>query len=616
VPSFRRLWLTLALSSIGDWLGLMATGFFAAGQVGGSTAQGAAFGGVVLVQMLPALVLGPLSGIVADRWNRRVTMVVCDVLRFLLYASIPASLTFAGAHWVVVWALVATFLTQACAMVWGPAKEAAVPNLVPGRLEQANQLSLATTYGIAPVLAALLYAVLAWGFPNRLVGAAPPQVALYFNAVTFLAAALVVVGIPGLGRPAADRPRRRQTGLLGELWSGWRYASGSRLLRGLLLGIVGAFAAGGVVIGAAPFYVTSLSGGQASFGLLFGALFVGLGVGIAVGPRLVGELSRYRWFGLSVLLAGAAVAGLAVAPHLAVAVAGSAVVGVGAGMAFLSGTTLLGGEVPDAMRGRMFAFVQTAVRVVLIFATALGALLSGIGGVHRVALAGIAFEFSLSRALLAGAGLLAAGCGYAALRLMDDRPGTPLLADLMSSVLRSDHATRPGTVGLLVLVLGEREEGNAARLHDRLGAAGYDSVLIDAGTLDVGPGHGVRDLAPQDGRAAALLRTAALAHAGAAASSEALRRGAAVVVCGLRYPLGTDPALEEVAVADGRRLLNLAIPDRPADAVLVTTGTTWTIRHWTGRRQVTAVRRELEPSRVLAGMDRLLVGVAPAAPSA
>ena len=62
IRPFRRLWLVLAVSSVGDWLGLLATSTFAAGRFSGPVAQGAAFGGVIAVRLLPALVLGPLAG--------------------------------------------------------------------------------------------------------------------------------------------------------------------------------------------------------------------------------------------------------------------------------------------------------------------------------------------------------------------------------------------------------------------------------------------------------------------------------------------------------------------------------------------------------------------------
>src|SRR5262252_8987168 len=81
IRPFRRLWLVLGLSSMGDWLGLLAAAIFASTQVTGSAAKGVAFGSVVAVRMLPALILGPVAGVVADRWDRRYTMVFCDPVR-------------------------------------------------------------------------------------------------------------------------------------------------------------------------------------------------------------------------------------------------------------------------------------------------------------------------------------------------------------------------------------------------------------------------------------------------------------------------------------------------------------------------------------------------------
>jgi dTMP kinase len=51
----------LGLSSLGDWLGLLATSIFASAQVSGDTAKGLAFGGVIAVRLLLALVLGPVA---------------------------------------------------------------------------------------------------------------------------------------------------------------------------------------------------------------------------------------------------------------------------------------------------------------------------------------------------------------------------------------------------------------------------------------------------------------------------------------------------------------------------------------------------------------------------
>ncbi|MDQ1602481.1 MAG: dTMP kinase, partial [Actinomycetota bacterium] len=150
VRPFRRLWTALTLSSFGDWLGLLALTALAARLAhGGYAGANIAVAGVFILRLAPAIVVGPLGGVIADRLDRRFTMVVCDVVRFGLFVSIPL----VGTLW---WLLVATFLIEAASLVWIPSKEATLPNLVPReRLESANQLSLFTTYGSAPLAAAV-----------------------------------------------------------------------------------------------------------------------------------------------------------------------------------------------------------------------------------------------------------------------------------------------------------------------------------------------------------------------------------------------------------------------------------------------------------------------------
>ena len=79
IPDFRRLWMSLSFSSFGDWLGLLATTALAAELANGYAAANFALGGVLVVRLLPALVFGPLAGAFADRFDRRMTMVVADL---------------------------------------------------------------------------------------------------------------------------------------------------------------------------------------------------------------------------------------------------------------------------------------------------------------------------------------------------------------------------------------------------------------------------------------------------------------------------------------------------------------------------------------------------------
>src|SRR5262249_43681811 len=161
------------------------------------------------------------------------------------------------------------------------------------------------------------------------------------------------------------------------------------LVRGISIGIFGAFAGAGVVIGTAKFYAQSLGGGDASFGILFAVLFAGFGAGVGGGPWLVGRWSRRRCFAVSIILAGIAVAALAVMPRLLPAALATFVTGVAAGMAFLTGVTLLGGEVDDSLRGRVFGFIQAGVRVTLLATIAISGVLVGVGSSRQLRVDGV-----------------------------------------------------------------------------------------------------------------------------------------------------------------------------------------------------------------------------------
>ncbi|MEW2384482.1 dTMP kinase [Micromonospora sp. NPDC047707] len=548
IRPFRRLWIVLGAASFGDWFGLLATSVFAASQVEGSTAKGAAFGGVIAVRLLPALVLGPIAGVLADRFDRRWTMVICDVLRFLLFASIPlVALLGASGPVVVGWAAVATFLIESVTLLWIPAKEAAVPNLIPrARLEAANQLTLITTYGITPVLAAIVAAVLDRSVRTVTGGdlpswAEPAQLALWINAFSRLATALVVAfGIREISQARPGERERTEQTMLRQFTEGWRFIGKTPLVRGLVLGIFGAFAGGGIVIGTAQFFATSLNAGDAAFFLLFGAIFIGLAVGIGLGPMIVKEMSRRRWFGMSIVLASAAVMTLAFAIHLSMAMVGAILVGAGAGMAFLSGVTLLGGEIADEVRGRVFAVVQIGTRLVLILAIALGSLLAGLGGSRTLDVAGAEFSVSSTRLLLLVAGAAGIFAGISAFGQMDDKKGVPVLADLWGSVRgRPLMPAEPFvSTGLFVVFEGGEGAGKSTQLGllaDRLREQGRDVVVTrEPGATPVG--ERIRSLLlGQPGsdvpspRAEALLYAADRAHHVATVVRPALARGGVVI---------------------------------------------------------------------------------------
>jgi dTMP kinase len=458
VTAFRRLWYCTALSSLGDWLGLLATTALATSLVTGYQAQSYALGGVLVVKLLPATVLGPLAGAFADRFDRRRTMVVSDAIRFVLFLTIPLVHTYA-------WLLVASFLIECVSLFWLPAKDASVPNLVRrDQIEAANQLSLITTYGLTPVLGAALFSVLAL-ITNVLARhlhffrAQPVNLALYFNAATFLVGALVVLFIREISGHRDKHAAEDQAGLLSLLREGASFVRSSRLIGGLIIGLIGAFAAGGAIIGAGKIFVASLDGGNAAYGVLFGSVFVGLGSGMAFGPLIARELSRRRLFGLSIVFAGTCLILTAVMPQVALAMIFVVGVGFGAGVAYLSGMTLMGTEIGDEMRGRVFALLQSMIRIVLIVALAATPVAVGRLGRPRVSIFGMHSTVDGTHIVLIVGGVLAVGAGVFAYRKMDDRQKVSVWADLKMS-LRGDTSARRRLRSGGVFVAFEGGEGS------------------------------------------------------------------------------------------------------------------------------------------------------------
>jgi dTMP kinase len=464
IRPFRRLWIATSLSSLGDWLSLLALTTLASALTRhqGPAAQGAAVGGVWLTSLLPSLILGPVAGAVADKFDRRVNMIVGDVLRAALYLSIPLDLAlhFAGS---LTWMYTVQFLASCASLFWTPAKDASVPNLVPpGQLEQANQLSLLTTYGTAPV-AALLFVVLAWA--SRALGTASPyftraphgqvNLALYLNAATFAISAVTIYSLREIAKRQQSE-RISAPSVIKSIWEGWRFIGRTAVVRGLVIGMVGAFAAGGVVVGLGqPYVQNTLHGGPAGWGFVFAAIFLGLAAGMFLGLRIMRGFSRRRLFGLSIAGAGIPLALIGLIPNLAVVTVLVVWLGGSAGIAYVTGYTIVGLEVDDATRGRTFAFLQSAIRVIMFAVIAVAPFLAAAftEAVHSatgsttlrigdVRYDGVGFNFVL---LLAA--LIAILLGVVSYRHMDDRRGVPLLDDLTAVVRGGEFRPVPGQPG-------------------------------------------------------------------------------------------------------------------------------------------------------------------------
>lgn len=533
IRAFRRLWIGFGLSSLGDWVGLLALTAMAKSFAGDDYQMANfAIGGVLFLRVLPALVMGPVAGWIADRLDRRWTMIVGDLLRAALFVTIPIVHT-------LTWLLVATVLIEIVSLIWGPAKDASVPNLVPRhRLEAANQISLITTYGSALPAAVLFTAItlLANNVERATGGLGLDSIdlAVYLNAATFAISGLAIVSVAEIGKAATGHEKHPT--LWRTMIEGWSFVTGTPVVRGLVVGISGAFAAGAVVIGLGRTYVEDLHAGDPGYGVLFGAVFGGLALGMGFAPRLFSGLSRRRLFAAGLVGAGVGLTGLALIQQIEIATMIAVCLGFCAGASWVSGYTLLGLEVPDEVRGRTFAFVQSAVRTVLAVTLAIAPFAAGAIGRHSFSIGGdktVTYNGAAITMLIAA--VLAVALGLLAWRQMDDRPGVPFLRDL-----RRSFGKTPGmypTHGLFIALEGGEGAGKSTQstaLAAWLTDEGYDVLLTrEPGATEFGQKLRQIVLDPATGdishRAEALLYAADKAEHVDAVIQPALRRGVVVI---------------------------------------------------------------------------------------
>ena len=455
----------MAFSSFGDWLGLLASTALAQQLAGGDYAKANfAIAGVFIVRLLPAVILGPFAGVIADRFDRRKLMVTCDFLRFALYLSIPI----VGNYF---WLYTATILAEVVTLFWSPAKEASVPNLVPKtKLESANQVSLLASYGTAPI-AALTFSILALfsGAINSILGNTTPasaaDIALYINAISFAFCGYTVWRLKEM--PAGPGVNSTQLSFGRSLIDGFAFIKDSKVIRGLIFGMIGAFFAAGAVIGLARTFVDDLKAGEAAYGVLFGSVFLGLALGISFGPRVFAQFTRRRLFGASLAISGLLLVTLSLVLNLVLAIFITIILGIFSGITWVTGFTMIGMEVEDEVRGRTFAFVQSLVRVSLVLVLAVSPLIAAAIGKHTYSFRTTSVTYNGAAFTMFFAGLIATLVGILSYRHMRDRPSVSLFSDVKSA-LRGELGAMTGMSIEGVFISFEGGEGSGKSTQTKL----------------------------------------------------------------------------------------------------------------------------------------------------
>jgi MFS family permease len=341
-PNFRRLWLAGLVSDTGDWL-LLASLPIVVYQFTGSTLGTAA---AFLVELIPPVLLAPLVGRIADRWDRRRTLMIVSLLQAI--ALTPLLFVHDRSDLAIVYAVIA--VQAALASVFDPTKNALLPTLVDDdQLVSANSL-VGLNQNIGRLIGAPIGGVLI-----AVGGGLSGVVAV--DAVTFL----VAMGL--IGRlttvPANEPTTNAATPDVARPAQSWRAVLSGRVIRGALATLFLASVAQGLfVVLFVVFVARSLHGDPTEIGTLRGVQAIGA---IAGGLLLAiaGRIAPSRLTAISAIAFGLLDLAIWNAPQVTTAVPVYVVLFIAAGVPGVAMVTGLLSVVqratPDDRRGTVFA---------------------------------------------------------------------------------------------------------------------------------------------------------------------------------------------------------------------------------------------------------------------
>jgi MFS family permease len=340
VREFRALWTAYVLSALGDRLALVALTLLIYDRTHSPLLAAVAFAAGTLPYVIGALFL---AGI-ADRFPRREVMVVCDVLRALLVATMllprmPLD------------ALIALlYVVTAIQPPFDAARSAILRDVVDGERYALAAAILQSTFRLMIVVGAAT-----GGLVVALAGARP---ALAIDAATFVVSA-VLLRLYVRARAAAA-PKSGPNALL-QLGGGIRAVFGNSALRTLMmLGWLAAFYE--IPSGLAAPYASRLGGGPVAAGLLIAGSQLGAAVATPVFTKRIGPLTRLKWMGPMDVCACGVLLLVAVRPDLAASIAVFALSGA-FGMYQIAANTAFVERLPNERRAQAFGLANAGLVV-------------------------------------------------------------------------------------------------------------------------------------------------------------------------------------------------------------------------------------------------------------
>jgi MFS family permease len=341
----RRLWLAQIVSVFGDFLALFAVLSVVSFKLHGTPGQ------ITLITvsfMIPFAFIGPLAGVFVDRWNVKRTMIASDLIR----SGLALSLVFAGSVnqlYVILFALslVSTFFV--------PAQTVTLRTIVPpAGLMSANALmqqAFQFVRIISPALAGLMVDKL---------GASS---CYYVDTVSFLFSALMIAGIKVAREPKKPAPGSHPVkSVLDDLAAGVKFIFTHETLAFVIVAMSAAMFAVSCFGPLIAVYVRDdLHANSTAFGIINALIGVGMICGTLGMSRFATKLAKGHLIVMGLLTMGVFVTGLAALRSIAGASLGMFGIGVGVVFVFVSAQTMMQGQTPMEMMGRVSSSLMAAL---------------------------------------------------------------------------------------------------------------------------------------------------------------------------------------------------------------------------------------------------------------
>src|SRR5581483_3495015 len=357
------LWIGGLISLIGDWVLLTALPYYVF-QLTNSLLSTAA---MTVIQLVPAVLLSSLAGVFVDRWDRKATLLICNLLQSCIVLLL---LLVHSTTWL--WAVYLTVFVQTTVSIFmAPAAHALLPRLVAQEdLTPANSL-LSLNTQLARLLGPPLGgALLAWFGINPVV--------ILDSASFLIVAGLLACLTQTSPSPVDKKTSTRSINMLkrewGDFWrewlQGWQVIRENPLLMTLML-VLGIITFGGTMIDPLfpPFVKDIMRTGPLAFGWILTAQAIGGIIGGLVVGHLGGRISTLHLLAWGSALVGVLLLIMYNLPLLPVALLVELLIGpeqVATGVAL---QTLMQTSVENSYQGRVFGAMSTT-----------GALLSMLGG--------------------------------------------------------------------------------------------------------------------------------------------------------------------------------------------------------------------------------------------